>query len=118
MTNQRATMTYFKLAAINVVIVLGSLGIAYLQWPEAVKNSGFGSGGYNQGIVGTLMLAALMAGIPIIIFAVAANLTLSWLLFRTGELEEYKARKLIAGLKNQKDTSTNASKLSNHDFAD
>ncbi|MHB8267477.1 hypothetical protein [Bradyrhizobium sp.] len=88
-------MTRLKLAAINIVIVLGAIVIAYVQWPEAVKNSGFGTGGYNQGMIGTILLAILMAGIPIILFAIVAHLGLTWLLFRPGELEDYKARKLV-----------------------
>jgi hypothetical protein len=91
-------MTRLKQFFINAVIVLGALVIVYVQWPEALKNSGFGSGGYNQGMIGTVLLAILMAGIPIIIFAIVAHLALAWLLFRPGELEEYKARKLVESL--------------------
>jgi hypothetical protein len=88
-------MTRLKLAFINAVIVLGSIVIAVLQWPEAVKNSGFGSGGYNQGLTGAIMLAVLMAGIPIVLFAAATYLALTHLLFRRGEIDEYKKRKII-----------------------
>lgn len=91
-------MTRLKLFFINAVIVLGALVIVYVQWPEALKNSGYGSGGYNQGMIGTVLLAILMAGIPIIIFAIVAHLGLAWLLFRPGELEDYKARKLVESL--------------------
>jgi hypothetical protein len=91
-------MTRLKQFLINAVIVLGALAIVYVQWPEALKNSGFGSGGYNQGMIGTVLLAILMAGIPIIIFAIVAHLGLAWLLFRPGELEDYKARKLVESL--------------------
>jgi uncharacterized membrane protein len=91
-------MTRFKQFLINAVIVVGALVIVYVQWPEALKNSGFGSGGYNQGMIGTVLLAILMAGIPIIIFAIVAHLGLAWLLFRPGELEDYKARKLVESL--------------------
>jgi len=91
-------MTRFKQFLINAVIVVGALAIAYVQWPEALKNSGFGSGGYNQGMIGTVLLAILMAGIPIIIFAIVAHLGLAWLLYRPGELEDYKARKLVESL--------------------
>jgi uncharacterized membrane protein len=66
-------MTRLKLGFITAVIVVGAIAIAVLQWPEAVKNSGFGSGGYNQGLTGTIMLAVLMAGIPIVLFAAATR---------------------------------------------
>jgi hypothetical protein len=88
-------MTRLKLAFVNAVIVVGSVAIAVLQWPEAVRNSGFGSGGYNQGMVGTVLLEVLMAGIPIVLFAAAAHLALSHLLFRRGELDAYKRRKIV-----------------------
>jgi hypothetical protein len=90
--------TRLKLAFINAVIVLGAIAIAVLQWPEAVKNSGFGASGYNQGLTGTIMLAVLMAGIPIVLFAAAAYLALTHLLFRRGELDEYRKRKIIETL--------------------
>ena len=83
---------------INVVIVLGTVGIVLAQWPEAIKNSGFGSGGYNQGMTGTVFLAVLMAGIPAVLFAVSTYLVLSYLLLRRGEREVYEARKLIKSL--------------------
>ena len=57
-------ITRLKIVFINVVIVCGSVAIAVVQWPEAVGNSGFGSNGYNQGVMGTILLALLMAGIP------------------------------------------------------
>jgi len=41
------------------------------------------------------MLAVLMAGIPIVLFAAATYLALTHLLFRRGELDEYKKRKII-----------------------
>jgi hypothetical protein len=91
-------MTRFKQILINAVIVVGALVIAYFQWQEALKSSGFGSGGYHQGMIGTVLLAILMAGIPIILFAIVAHLGLTWLLFRSGELEDYKARKLVESL--------------------
>jgi hypothetical protein len=87
--------TRLKLALVNAVIVVGAIAIAVLQWPEAVKNSGFGASGYNQGLTGTIMLAVLMAGIPIVLFAAAAYLILTHLLFRRGELEDYRNRKII-----------------------
>ena len=91
----KAVKTRLKLAFVNAVIVLGAIAIAAMQWPEAVKNSGFGSSGYNQGLTGTVMLAVLMAGIPIVLFAAGAYLALTHLLFRRGELDEYKKRKII-----------------------
>jgi hypothetical protein len=111
-------VTRLKLAAINVLIALGAFAIAYIQWPEALRSSGFGSGGYNQGMIGTVLLFVLMAGIPIIIFAIVLNLGLTWLLFRPGELEEYKARKLIEDLAGKKDAAPETPKSQHHDFAD
>ena len=98
-------MTRFKLVLINAVIVLGSLLIAVLQGQEAFKNSGFGSGGYTQGLTGTIMLAVVMAGIPIVLFAAAAHVALSYLLFRPGELDAYKKLRIIesVGEKNRTD---------------
>jgi hypothetical protein len=88
-------MTRFKIVLINTVIVLGSLLIAVLQGQEAFKNSGFGSGGYNQGLTGTVMLAVVMAGIPIVVFAAAAYVALSHVLFRDGELDAYRKLRII-----------------------
>ena len=114
-------MTRLKLAAINVLIALGAVAIAYIQWPEALRNSGFGSGGYSQGMIGTVLLFILMAGIPIIIFAIVVNLGLTWLLFRPGELEEYKARRLIESIRTTEGTAKGAAppaQSGNHDFID
>ena len=69
-----------RLFIIGVLIAAGVIGIAVLQWPEAVKSSGYGSGTYSQGLVGTMLLAALMAGIPAVLFAIVAYLGLTWLL--------------------------------------
>jgi len=114
-------VTRLKLAVINAVIVLGALAIAYIQWPEALRNSGFGSGGYNQGMTGTVLLFVLMAGIPIIIFAIIAHLGLVWLLFRPGELEDYKARKLVESIRTSespKKSAAPSNQSGNHDFID
>jgi hypothetical protein len=91
----KSVKTRFKLAFVNAVIVLGAIAIAVMQWPEAVRNSGFGASGYHQGLTGTIMLAVLMAGIPIVLYAAAAYLILTHLLFRRGELDEYRKRKII-----------------------
>jgi hypothetical protein len=85
-----------RLFVVNAVIFAGAIAIGYFQWGEAVKSSGFGSGGYSQGLVGTAMLWLIMGGIPILIFAIAAHFALTWLFFRAGELEEYKARQVVA----------------------
>jgi hypothetical protein len=114
-------MTRLKLLAINILIALGAVSIAYVQWSEALKNSGFGSGGYNQGMIGTVLLAILMAGIPIILFAVVAHLGLTWLLFRSGELEAYKARKLVESIRTTESATKSAApsaQSGNHDFID
>ena len=80
--------TRLKIIFVNVVIVLGSLVIAVLQWPEAVKNGAFGPSRYNQGPMGTIMLTVLMAGIPIVLFAAATYLALTHLLFRRGGIDD------------------------------
>lgn len=98
MTGLRKCWFLARVGFINLVIIAGAAAIAWAQWPVAVQNSGFGSSGYSQGLVGTILLAILMAGIPIIIWAVIVHAGLSWLLMRPNEVEEYKTRKIIESL--------------------
>ena len=96
MTSQQMIWVRARLFAVNVLICGGAIAIAYFQWGEAVRGSGFGSGGYSQGLTGTVMLWLLMAGIPILIFAIGAHFALTWLLFRPGEIDSYKAWQVIS----------------------
>ena len=84
-----------RLFLIGIVMAAGFAAIAILQWPEAEKASGYGSGTYSQGFVGTMLLAALMAGIPAVLFAIVAYLGLTWLLFKPGEIERFRRHKII-----------------------
>ena len=104
----RRLKTGLKLAFVNTTIVLGSVAIAVMQWFEAVKNSGFGTGGYNQGLTGTILLAVVMAGIPIVLFAAAVHLALSHLLFRPGELDSYRREKIVESIGGKDTTETPA----------
>jgi cytochrome bd-type quinol oxidase subunit 2 len=87
-----------RLVFIALVISAGVIAIAILQWPQAVRSSGYGSGTYAQGPVDTMLLAALMVGIPAVLYAVVAYLGFSWLLFRPGEMERYRRHRIIASV--------------------
>ncbi len=87
-----------RLGFIALVIAAGVIAIAFLQWPQAVRSSGYGSGTYAQGPVDTMLLAALMIGIPAVLFAVVAYLGLSWLLFRPGEMERFRRHRIVASV--------------------
>ncbi len=86
-------MTRLKLALVNVVIILGALVIAYLQWPHARADIG-----NADDIGGMILLEILIAGIPIVLWAAAAHYGLTWLIMRRGELDEYRAQQEIARL--------------------
>jgi uncharacterized membrane protein len=88
--------TGLKLATIYLVIAAGAVAIIVLQWPEAVAKTGYGSAGYTQGLTGTVMLTVILAGIPIVFWAVLVYLALSWLWFRSGEIDAWRARKVLA----------------------
>ena len=107
-----------KLFFVYAVIVAGSVVIFILQWHEAVAKSGFGSSGYTQGLVGTIMLALIMAGIPIVFWAVLVYLALCWLLFRSGELEAHKARQVIAEVSREMPHARSTKPLAGRTFED
>lgn len=86
--------TAVKLAFMNGVVVLGSLAIIVLQWPEAMKPRGYG-GGYEQGQASAVFLAVLLTGIPAVLYAAFAHLALSHWLFAPDELKAYRARQTV-----------------------
>lgn len=90
--------TRLKLAFLNSVIVLGSFAIIVAQWPEAMKLHGYG-GGYEQGEASTVFLAVLLTGIPALLYAGFVHITLSHWLFRPGELQSYRARRLVQSIR-------------------
>ena len=68
-----------------------------------------------------MFLTVLMAGIPIILFAVVTYLVLAFLLLRPGEPEEYKAKKLLTRMSRRlppKKEKGQESEAQNHDYAD
>jgi hypothetical protein len=105
-------LTRLKITFINTVIVLGSLAIVWIQWPEAMKPKGYG-GGYDQGLATSIYLAVLLTGIPVLLYAVAVHVGLSHWLFQPGELKAYRARKLIESF-GGKDTTGNPSPGNNN----
>ena len=94
-------MTGLKLALTNAVIVIGSLVIIVVQWPEAMKPRGYG-GGYDQGPAASIFLALLLTGIPVVLYAVGVHVALSHWLFRPGELKAYRARQLVKSIPTKK----------------
>ncbi len=88
-------MTRLKIAFVNLVIVLGSLAIIWVQWPEAMKSHGYGYAAYDQGIASRVFLAVLLTGIPVLLYAVAVHVALGHFFFAPGELALYRARHLI-----------------------
>jgi hypothetical protein len=89
--------TGLKLAFMNGVVLLGSLAIVVLQWPEAMKPRGY-NGGYEQGQASAVFLAVLLTGIPAVLYAAFVHLALSHWLFRPDELKAYRARQLVESL--------------------
>jgi len=92
-------MTRLKLIFIWIVIAVGIVIIAVWQWNVATHKGNFGNESFEQGALGKALLGAVMIGIPAILFAVLAYLALEWLLFRPGELQDYRARRRIAALR-------------------
>jgi len=88
-------MTRLKLAFVKLVIVAGMAVIGVWQWHEATHKNDFGNESFNQGLVGQALLGVVMAGIPAILYAVLMYLALEWLLFRPGELAEFRARRRV-----------------------
>ena len=114
-------MTWLKLAIIKTIIVIGSIVILIAQWHDSMKESQFGNDSFNQGEIGAIFLAVVMSGIPIVVFAVATYLVLSFLLFGRGELEEYQAKKLLKKMSDElppKPTARQGSEPPSHDYAD
>lgn len=109
--------TPYKIAFINIMIALGVGAIIWVFWPEAMANHSIGAG-YEQGLGARLFLAALITGIPALIYAVLVHVTLSHWLFRPDELKAYRARKLVENLVSKKADAPDAPKPENHDFAD
>jgi heme/copper-type cytochrome/quinol oxidase subunit 2 len=93
-------MTRAKIIFINIIIVVGAVAIAVLQWPRARENIG-----NADDIGGAILLEVLIAGIPIVIWAGVAHFGLSWLLMRRGELDAYYACDEIERLPRQTRTT-------------
>jgi hypothetical protein len=97
-------MTRFKITCINIVIALGVGAIIWVQWPEAMTSRSIGTG-YEQGLGARLFLAALMTGIPALIYAVFVHVTLTHWLFAPDELKAYRARRLVESIPTTKATA-------------
>lgn len=91
-------MTRLKITFINLVIVIGAAAIIWVQWPEAMKPHGYGYAAYEQGLASKVFLAALLTGIPVLLYAVAVHVALGHFLFAQDEVKVYRARKLIKSL--------------------
>jgi undecaprenyl pyrophosphate phosphatase UppP len=109
--------TAYKIAFINVIIALGVGAIIWVFWPDAIANHSIGLG-YEQGVGARLFLAVLITGIPALIYAVFAYVTLSHWLFRPGELNAYRARRLVESIKTTAGATKTAEQSDKHDFAD
>ena len=92
-------MTRIKLVLVRLTIAAGVIIIIAWQWRNFIHKNDYGSGSFNQGLIGQTLLGIVMAGIPAVLFAVLAYLALEWLLFDRGELENYRARRRIAGMR-------------------
>lgn len=90
-------MTRLKIYVMNAIIVLGSLAIAWMQFPEAMKPHGY-DGGFRQNAVASLFEASLLTAIPLLLFAVGAYVVLAHVLFTPDELKTYRARRLVESL--------------------
>jgi signal transduction histidine kinase len=115
------TLTRLKLALVKLFIFICSAALGAWRWREAMHKDNFGSESFNQGAFGQAFLAFVMAGIPVIFFAVAAYLLLTFLLFRRGEIEDFHARQRIDALKKtlgEKPKGDEASKAEGHVFED
>jgi hypothetical protein len=112
--------TRSKIIFINVVIALGVGAIIWVQWPEAMKTRSIGAG-YEQALGARLFLAALMTGIPALIYAIFVYVSLSHFLFSPGELKAYRARKLVESIRTTEAPTKSAApsaQSGNHDFID
>jgi len=88
--------TRAKIIFINSVIALGAVAIIVVQWPEGMKPHGYGYAAYEEAWASRVFLDALLTGIPVVLYAGAVHVLLSYWLFKPGELQAYKARQLIA----------------------
>jgi signal transduction histidine kinase len=114
-------MTRFKLAVVKLVIAAGALVIVAWQWDAAMHRNNFGSESFNQGLIGQALLGVVMAGIPAIVFAVFAYLALEWLLFRPGELADFRARQRLKATylaHGEEPAALEAPEPARHDYAD
>jgi hypothetical protein len=112
--------TRIKIIFINTVIALGVGAIIWVFWPQAIANHSIGAG-YEQGLGARLFLAALMMGIPALIYAVFVYVSLSHWLFRPGELKAYRARRLVESVRTTDAPTKSAApstQSGNHDFID
>jgi hypothetical protein len=106
--------TSFKIAIVNIVVVMGSVAIILALWPEAIKPRSYG-GGYEQGWASAFFLAAVLTGIPTVMYAAIAHLALSQLLFKPGELKAHRARQLIESLETAKPAASQRTRDVVHD---
>ena len=114
-------MTRLKLALVMVVIAAGVVVIAMWQWDAAMHKNNFGNASFNQGVVGQTLLGVVMIGIPAILFAVFSYLGLEWLLFRPGELADFKAKQRVEAISRElgeQPKSLNVPEAPRHDYAD
>src|SRR5215471_5728864 len=114
-------MTRLKLAFVKLMIAAGAAIIVAWQWGAAMHKNNFGNESFNQGFVGQALLGIVMAGIPAILFAVFTYLALEWLLFRPGELEDFRARRRIKTISrelSEQPKVREAPETPHHDYAD
>jgi heme/copper-type cytochrome/quinol oxidase subunit 2 len=114
-------VTRLKLALVMLVIAVGVVFIAAWQWDAAMHKNNFGNASFNQGVVGQTLLGVVMIGIPAILFAVFSYLGLEWLLFRPGELADFRARRRIKAIGRElgeQSKPLNAPEAPRHDYAD
>jgi len=106
----RLGLLWFRLRTlfVNLVVAAGVLAIVWLQWPQAVQSNCFAASGCSQGVVGTVLLEIIMAGIPAILFAIVAHAGLTWLLFRPKEVADYRRRKIVADVTRDIDAAPRA----------
>ena len=88
-------MTAFKLYLARLLTFAGVVAVAVWQWQAAAARESYGVPDFGHGAIHEALLRIVMAGIPAVSFGVCAHLFLTWGLFRRGELEEFKARRLI-----------------------
>ena len=90
-----AIKTRLKVYFINAVMVAGAAVIIVVQGPEAMKPHGYGYAVYDEGLAARVFLAALLTGIPVVLYAAAVHVLLTYLLLKPDELKAYRARQLL-----------------------